>query len=107
MHTYTYKYLCLLFYSQVRNNPYMSSASYDAVLKAHMDASFSYVSHARIRASIAGIESRGRKKSRHNLLDVNGKLNRSSLLPLLTSWAFDPNTVEAALLFAASLVALM
>ena len=92
---------------QVRNNPYMSPASFDAVLRSHADASFSSAIHARIRASIAGIESRGRKKARHNLLDSNGHLNRGAVIGVMTSWLFDPNTVEAALIFAAAVVALM
>jgi len=91
----------------VRNAPYMSPANAEAVLRAHAESSFTSAVHARIRASIAGIESRGRKKTRHNLLDAAGRVDRNAVISVLTSWLFDPNTVEAALLFAAAIVALM
>ena len=92
---------------QVRNSPYLSPANAEAVLRAHAEASFTSTIHARIRASIAGVESRGRKRTRRNLLDGAGRVDRSALLGLLTSWLFDPNTLESALLFAAAIVALM
>ena len=92
---------------QVRNAPYMSNASHEAVLRSHTESSFTSPLHARIRATIAGVESRGRKRTHRNLLDGTGHIDRSALFGLLSSWLFDPNTLEAALLFAAAIVALM
>ena len=92
---------------QVRNAPYLSPANHELVLRSHAESSFTSAIHARIRASIAGVESRGRKKTHRNLMDSTGRIDRSALVGLLTSWLFDPNTLEAALLFAAALVALM
>ena len=77
------------------------------MLRDHAEASFSSAMHARIRASIAGIESRGRKRTRRNLMDHNGTVDRGALLGVLTSWAFDHNTVESTLLFAAAMVCVM
>ena len=61
---------------QLRNSPYMSPGTYETVLRQHAEASFTSAIHARIRASIAGIESRGRKKMHRNLLDYNGHVDR-------------------------------
>ena len=91
----------------LRNLPYLSAANHESVLRQHVESSYTSPIHARIRASIAGIESRGRKRTRRNLIDGSGQIDRSALLGFLTSWLFDPNTLEGALLFAAAIVALM
>ena len=62
--------------AHLRAMPYMSPGSYDNVLRAHAESSFSSAIHARIRASIAGIETRGRKKVHRNMLDFNGHVDR-------------------------------
>jgi len=50
------------------------------VLKSHSESAFTSAVHARIRAQIANIETRGRKKVRKNLLNFEGKVDRSSVL---------------------------
>jgi hypothetical protein len=87
--------------------PYMSPSRWEGVLEAHAAAAFSSATHARLRASIAGIESRGRKRTHRNLLDFNGRVDRRALLGLLATWLFDPNTLEGALIFIAAVVCLL
>jgi hypothetical protein len=87
--------------------PYMNAGEFDAVLKNHVESSFSNAIHARIRAQIANVEARGRKKVRKNLLNFEGKVDRSAVLGLLTGWLFNYNTIEQLMLFAAVIVCLM
>jgi hypothetical protein len=86
----------LAYSAQMMFRPYMSAGEFDAVLKAHAEAAFTSAIHARIRAQIANIEARGRKKVRKNLLTFEGKVDRSAVLGLLTSWLFNYNTIEQA-----------
>jgi len=92
---------------QLHVAPYLSSANADAVLRSHAESSFTSPLHARLRASIAGVEARGRKRTLRNVVDTAGHIDRSALLILATTWLLDPNTLEASLLFAAGIVALM
>ena len=54
--------------SFLRTAPYMSPSDYDAVVAAHNEARFSSALHAKLFASIARVESRGRKKTRRNVV---------------------------------------
>ncbi len=93
--------------AQVHVRPYMSPANFDDVLKGHVEASFTSLIHARLRANLANIETRGRKKARRNLINFEGKVDRSAILGVLTGWLFAYNTVEEIMLFAAVIVCLM
>jgi hypothetical protein len=93
--------------AQMMNRPYMSPSEYDDVLKAHLEASFTSQTHARLRATLSNIETRGRKKARKNLINFEGKLDRSAILGVLSGWLFNYNTVEQLMLFAAVIVCLM
>lgn len=66
----------------------MGPGTFDYVLRAHKASVFTSAVHARIYASIASIESRGRKRAYKNLMDHQGKVDRSALLGVLTSWLF-------------------
>jgi hypothetical protein len=65
---------------QVAYRPYMSPADYEDVLRAHLESSHTSAIHARLRASISHIESRGKKKSRRNLMTPTGRIDRLALL---------------------------
>ena len=84
----------LAYSAQMMVRPYMSSGEYEAVLKAHEVSAFSNAMHARIRTQIANIEARGKRKARKNLLSFEGKVDRSAVLGVLTSWLFNYNTIE-------------
>ena len=91
----------------LRALPYMGPGSFDDVLRAHKAAVFSSAAHARIHTSISAIESRGRKRVHKNLLNYQGKVDRSAVLGVLSGWLFDYNFVEATLLFGACVVCIM
>ena len=97
----------LAYSAQMMFRPYMNAGEFESVLKAHVESSFTNAVHARIRAQIANIETRGRKKARKNLLTFDGKVDRGAVLGLLTSWLFNYNTIEQLMLFAAVIVCLM
>ena len=86
----------LAYSAQMMFRPYMNAGEFDAVLRSHVESSFSNAIHARIRAQIADVETRGRKKVTKNLLNFEGKVDRSAVLGLLTSWLFNYNTIEQA-----------
>ena len=86
---------------QVRFSPYMSPSEYDLVLKDHTEKAFTSALHARLRNSILSVESRGRKRTRRNLMTPEGKVDRHALLGILGSWLFNYNTIESVMLFAA------
>jgi hypothetical protein len=98
--------LFLAYALQVRFLPYMSPGDHESVLKQHADACFSSRVHARLRATLHGVETRGRKRARSNLLTYEGKVDRSAILGVLAGWIFNYNTVEAVLLFAGVIVCL-
>jgi len=93
--------------AQMSISPYMSPSEYDTVLKDHVESSYTSAIHARLRAAIANIETRGRKKARKNLINFEGKIDRSAILGILSGWLFNYNTVEQIMLFAAVIVCLM
>ena len=99
--------LFLAYAAQVKNNPYMSAANHEEVLRDHVQASYTSAIHARLRATIASIEYRGRKKAHRNVLRGDGKIDASAVLGLLTSFLFDYNTVESTMIFAAAIICLM
>jgi hypothetical protein len=68
---------------------------------------FTSALHARLQASIAGIESRGKKRVHKNLLTYDGKVDRKAALSVLTNWFFDYNTVEGVLTFIEAIVAIL
>jgi hypothetical protein len=97
----------LAYAAQVVYYPYMSPADMEDVLKDHERKSFTSPVHARLRATIAGIETRGRRRVRKNLMNAEGKVDTKALLGVLRGWLFNYNTVEEILLFSAVIVALM
>ena len=72
----------------------MSPGDFDAVITDHISKSYTSALHARLRASIAGIESRGRKRVYRNVMDSSGRLDTKAAIGLLASWAFNYNSVE-------------
>jgi hypothetical protein len=97
----------LAYSAQMVVRPYMSAGEYDTVLSSHAESSFKSAIHSRLRQSIKGIEARGRKKVRKNLLTFDGTLDRSAILGILTGWLFNYNTVEQIMIFASVIVCLM
>jgi hypothetical protein len=65
---------------QVAVRPYMSPSEHEDVLRAHTESSFTSAIHARLRAAIAGIETRGRKRTRRNLMTAAGHIDRTAVL---------------------------
>jgi hypothetical protein len=94
--------------AQVRTVPYMSPGDFEATIKEHerLAAEGSPV-HVKLRAAIGKVEARGRKKVHRNVMTPDGKVDRSAVLGMLSSWLFNYNTTEALLLFACVIVALM
>jgi len=97
----------LAYAAQVKWNPYMSPQEYEAVLKAHIESSYTSPIHARLRVTLANIENRGKKRTHRNLMTKDGRVDYSAVLGILTTWLFNYNTVEAILLFSAIIVNLM
>jgi hypothetical protein len=97
----------LAYSAQMMVRPYMSAGEYDTVLASHAESAFKSAIHSRLRQSIKGIEARGRKKVRKNLLTFEGTLDRTAILGLLTGWLFNYNTVEQLMIFASVIVCLM
>jgi hypothetical protein len=97
----------LAYAAQVKWQPYMSPQDFDLVLKSHLESSFTSAIHARLRASLAGIENRGKKRVHKNVMTKDGRIDTAALLGVLSSWFFNYNTVEAVLLFSAIIVCLM
>jgi len=85
----------LAYAAQVRCLPYMGPAEFEAALRRHTDLSLTDVMHARVRASIAGIEERGRKRANRNTMAIRGgRISLSAVLGVLTSTLFNYNTVR-------------
>jgi len=97
----------LAYSAQVMVRPYLSAAEFDDVIKAHIESSYTSAIHARLRAQIVKIESRGKKKVRKNLLSFDGTVDRSAILGVLTGWFFNYNTIEQIMIFCAVIVCLM
>ena len=91
---------------QATCSPYMSPGDHENVIRDHLAASYTSALHARLRETLAGIESRGKKASRKNLMDYNGRIDRSALLSVLGSYLFNYNTVECVTLFSLIIVAI-
>ena len=92
---------------QVRIQPYMSPGEFDAVLLAHEEAARTSPIHARLRATLANIESRGRKRGRRNVMDADGHIVMTAAISEARAWLSNYNVFEATLLFAAVLVCLL
>jgi hypothetical protein len=97
----------LAYSAQMMGRPYMSPGDFEDTLKAHTEASYTSAIHARLRAVISNIETRGRKKARKNLMNFEGKIDRSAIFGILSGWLFNYNTVEQLMIFSAVLVCLM
>ena len=79
----------------------MSPSEFDEVLAQHVEASFTSKVHARLRATIAAIEMRGRKATRRNVVVFkNGRFDAAGAARLLGDFFYNYNSVEATLLFA-------
>ena len=92
--------------------PLRSTLKYDIChpfppLALSQAASFHSALHARLRQTLAHVQSRGRKRVHKNLLTPDGHVDRTALLGALGSWVFNYNTVEAVMLFAAVIVCLL
>ena len=97
----------LAYSAQMIFRPYMNSGEFENVLRSHHESSFTNATHAEISRQVANIETRGRKKARKNLLNFEGKVDRSAVLGVLTGWLFNYNTIEQIMLFCAVVVCLM
>ena len=53
---------------QVRIAPYMAPSQFDAIVADHMRQATVSPLHARLRATLSSVESRGRKRSRRNAM---------------------------------------
>jgi len=84
----------LAYAAQVKWNPYMSPQDFEGVLKSHVESSFTSPIHARLRATLANIDSRGRKRTHRNVMSKDGKVDYGAVLGILTSWLFNYNTVS-------------
>lgn len=103
---------CLLvlfasFALQTHWQPYMPPSECEAVLRAHEISSLTDPLHAKLRAKLAAIQSRGRKRTRHNVMTPSGKIDVKALLGVLATSLFNYNTVEQTLLASAIVVALV
>ena len=97
----------LAYSAQMMFRPYLSPGEFDSVIKQHEESVFTSKIHARCKVQLSNVESRGRKKTRKNLLNFDGEIDRSALLGVLTGWLFNYNTIEQIMLFAAVIVCLM
>jgi hypothetical protein len=97
----------LAYAAQVQIRPYLSAGDFEEVLRSHTEASYTSTVHARLRQNLAGIESRGKRKTRKNLINFEGSVDRSAVLGVLTGFFFNYNTVEAIMQFCAVIVCLM
>jgi hypothetical protein len=91
----------------VQIRPYLSAGDFEEVLRSHTEASYTSTVHARLGQNLAGIESRGKRKTRKNLINFEGSVDRSAVLGVLTGFFFNYNTVEAIMQFCAVIVCLM
>ena len=92
----------------VRVAPYMGPGAFEAVLREHTASALTNETHARLRASIAAVETRaGPAWQRRRLVDFKGQLDRTAVLSVLRGWLFDYNSVEGTLLFGRIIIALM
>jgi hypothetical protein len=100
--------LFIAYAGQVRFNPYMSPGAYDDEVRRHLELSATSPLHGRLRATLASIEQRGRKRTQANKLAAQRRSWRASRAwGLVRSYIMDLNTVEATLLFAACIISLM
>jgi hypothetical protein len=70
----------LAYSAHVRVLPYMSPGEYDVALREHELKASHVPIHARLRASIARIEARGRKKVHRNLMSSTGHIDMSAVM---------------------------
>ena len=91
----------------VRLAPFMGPDSYEEVLRDHQNKSVTSSLHARLRAAVQDVETRGRLGARKPVLDFQGRVNRGALLGYALAALFDYNTVEAVLLFVTIIVCLL
>jgi hypothetical protein len=83
----------------VRIAPFMGPDTYEEVLRDHQNKSMTSILHARLRTSIQGVETKGLRNNRKNVVQYDGSVNRSAILGFVLTSLFDYNTVEAILLF--------
>ena len=100
--------ILLCFYVlHVRASPFMCPDEYESVLRDHKNKSVTSALHARLRAAIKDVESKGRRGPAKALVNFNGQINRAALLGAVATALFDYNTVEAVMLFTAIMTCLM
>lgn len=97
----------LAYSAQMMYRPYMSPGDFDIVIKKHEESVFTSAIHARCKMQISHVESRGRKKTRKNLLNFEGKIDQAAVLGVLSGWLFNYNTIEQVMIFASVVVCLM
>lgn len=88
----------------VRISPFMGPDTYEEVLRDHQNKSMTSILHARLRTSIQGVETKGLRNNRKNVVQYDGSVNRSAVLGYILTSLFDYNTVEAILLFVTIMV---
>lgn len=99
--------LFVAYAAQVRFLPYMGPATFDAVLKDHEEqACMGDATHLKLAATLAGIETKGRKRTRGNTFNTMKSMDGKALASAFAAFLFDYNTVEAVLIASALLVAL-
>jgi len=96
--------LFLAYAAQVRYSPYMSPDEHDEVIRKLLQLSASSKLHNRLRATLAHVESLGRKKGRTNKLTARSKFSAVSAIYYLAGLLFNYNFVDATLLFSACIV---
>ena len=97
----------LAYSAQMMFRPYMSPGEFDVVIKQHEESVFTSAIHARCKMQLSHVEARGRKKTRKNLMNFEGKIDQAAVLGVLSGWLFNYNTIEQVMLFSAVIVCLM
>jgi hypothetical protein len=96
--------LFLAYAAQVRYSPFMSPDEHESVIRRLLQLSASSKLHNRLRATLAQVESAGRKKGRTNKLMASSKFTAVSALYYIAGILFNYNFVDATLLFSACIV---
>jgi hypothetical protein len=97
----------LAYSAQMMYRPYMSPGEFDIVIKKHEESVFTSAIHARCKIQLSHVETRGRKKTRKNLMNFEGKIDQAAVLGVLSGWLFNYNTIEQVMIFASVVVCLM
>jgi len=99
----------LAYAAQVQVRPYMSPGEYHVILELHEASALKGDAlHGRLRASIQGIDSKGKKKGvARKFFRSDNTLDTSALILAARDYVFNFNTVEATMIFCVVIVCLM